>query len=261
MPGTKRSYSGRAKPQLTRSRTVPHPHRKPKNRMVAVPRNRLAFPQSMKTRLRYVERCEFSPQNSNVLAVNFLANGLFDPRTALGGHQPRGFDEFMNIYETFTVLGSSCSVSFMYEGYDGPSVTATTGNLEKTVLAPSISPQAPALSPMVCLLHKGTEVLAGGTAANQMEKDRTQWTYINGQSKHSTLSSKLKTSDFFGKEAVVGAEGYTGSEIADPKEQVLWQILVGRASDDYPADSTKVVAFVCIEYDTVFTEPKVLPES
>ena len=40
----------------------------------------------------------------------------------------------MNIYDTFTVIGSKCSVSFLYEGYDGPSVVNSTGALEKTVL-------------------------------------------------------------------------------------------------------------------------------
>jgi len=55
----------------------------------------------------------------------------YDPEVALGGHQPRGFDQFTDVYNTFTVLGSKISVSWMYEGYDGPSSVATLGNLVK----------------------------------------------------------------------------------------------------------------------------------
>jgi len=233
-----------------------------KNAMVKVPRDRLAFPQSMKTKLRYVERIEMKPTNTQVVTVNFRANGLYDPNYTGVGHQPRGFDEFMGIYKTFTVLGSSISASFMFEAYDGPSTQNATGALLQAVNVPSNQyTEIPALSPCVCLLHKGTEILTSGSAEQQMEKDRTQWTYINGQTPHRTLKNKLKTQDFFGKAAIVGAEGYTGSDSTDPTETIFWAVSVGRASDDYPSDTTKVVAYVTLEYDAVFTEPKVMPQS
>merc|ERR1711935_418681 len=148
----------------------------------------------------------------------------------------------------------------MYEGYDGPSTVALTSNLVKETGYDG-SNQIPALTPIVCGLHKGIEVLGAGAAEFQMEKDKTQWTFINGQGGHKTLSSSLRVSDFYGKQALTGSEGYTGSASADPTEQVLWQVWCGRVSDDYPAESTKVVCYVTIEYDSTFTEPKVLSAS
>ena len=91
----------------------------------------------MRITLRYVERVNFQPTGTAVQQARYRANSIRDPNTALTvGHQPRGFDQFMAIYKQFTVVGSTCSVSFMYEGYDGPSTTdPTLGNLIKSVWA------------------------------------------------------------------------------------------------------------------------------
>lgn len=212
----------------------------------------------MRTKLRFCQRVEFSPTGTAVVAKRYLANGMYDPDTNVGGHQPRGFDEFMKLYKTFTVHGSSISCSFMYEGYDGPSVVSATGNLVKSFTE---SDNQPALTAMVCGLHKGTEAITAGAAELQIEKDRTVWNYINGQTGHKTLKTSLKTSDFFGKPALTGAEGYTGTEGADPTEQIFYEVWCGRVSDDYPQEATKVVGYVTIEYDATFTEPKTLAAS
>jgi len=85
---------------------------------------------------------------------------LAPPNVSLGGHQPRGFDQLMAVYETYTVLGSKISVNWMYEGYNGPSVIGIAGNLIQTV---GNADNQPALTPMICGLHKGIETLASGT--------------------------------------------------------------------------------------------------
>jgi len=113
----------------------------------------------------------------------------------------------------------------------------------------------------VCGLHKGVETLGGGTAQEQMEKDRTTWTYINGQTGEKTLKMSMQVSDFYGKDALTGSDGYTGDDTNDPGNEVFWEAWVGRVSDDYPAEVTKVVAYITIEYDVNFTEPLVLTSS
>lgn len=272
MPGTKRARTD-APPGVRRSSWTRGARRADavrqraawkRNRMVSVPRNKLAFPQSMRTKVRYVERIDFQPTGGNVVQYQFRANNMRDPDVTGTGHQPRGFDQFMDVYNTYTVLGATCSVSWMFEAYDGPSTTASTGNLVKEVGYDG-SNQIPALSPLVCGVHKGIETLTAGAPAEQMEKDRTVWTYINGQSNHKTLKQSLRVSDFYGKGAIVGAEGYTGKQgltsTGDPTEEVFFELWCGRASDDYPADSTKACAFCTIEFDAVFTEPKTLTAS
>ena len=102
---------------------------KKRNARVSVPRNKLGFPQQIKTTLRYAMRTEFALPTNGTYTCKLRANDLFDPEFALGGHQPRGFDDFMNIYDKFTVTGSKITASFMYEGYTGPSVKGLLNNL------------------------------------------------------------------------------------------------------------------------------------
>lgn len=227
--------------------------------MVKVPRNRLNFPQSMKTKLRYTERIEFNPTSTSVQQYRFMGNGCYDPNVTSTGHQPRGFDQFMDVYQKFTVVGSQCTVQFMYEGYDGPSLKAAAGNLTQNR---STTDNVPALTPVAVGLHKGMEALASGTYSQQMEKDRTQWGYITGSGGEiCTLIGKGSTKEMFGKQYAVGAEGYTGTASADPTEAWFWECWAGRVSDDYPQEEVKVVANVILQYDVVFTEPKTLLES
>eukprot|EP01045_Picozoa_sp_COSAG04_P042478 COSAG04_NODE_13438_length_606_cov_0.792899_2_plen_75_part_01 len=75
----------------------------------------------MSTKLRYCDSIDLTPNSSTLSSFAYLANGLFDPDTSLGGHQPRGFDGFMEVYKKFTVKGSRISVTWSYEGYNGPS--------------------------------------------------------------------------------------------------------------------------------------------
>jgi len=213
----------------------------------------------MKTKLRFVERVQFEPTGTDVLQYRFRANDLYDPRHAIGGAHPRGFDEYMAIYNTFTVLGSKCSVTWMYEGYHGPAMTA--GVPAVLIQSTAENDTSPALSPMICGLHKGLETLSAGAGEKQMEKDRTTWTYLTGTTGTKTLKQKLHVSEFFGKGTLVGSEGYTGTADSGPTEEIFWELWCGRCSDDYPQDTTKVVAYCTIEYDAVFTEPKTLGAS
>jgi len=264
MPGVKRrrtTVESGPRPSRTGTlRRAQRAQRKGHNRMVTVPRNKLAFPQVMKTTLRYVERVDFVPTTTGVHQYQFRANDLRDPNKTGTGHSPRGFDEFMEIYGTFTVTAAKISVTWMYEGYNGPSEINPAGNLiQRTDTA--TAGNTPALTPMVCGIHKGLDILTAGTAESQMEKDRTAWTFINSQSGSKTQRMSLKVSDFYGKGNLVGAEGYTGTKALSPTESVFFELWCGRVSNDYASETTKVVAYATIEFDAVFTEPKTLGDS
>lgn len=227
--------------------------------MVKVPRNRLNFPQSMKTKLRYTERFEFTPTSTSVQQQRFMGNGIYDPNITGIGHQPRGFDQFMDVYQKFTVVASQCTVQFMYEGYDGPSLKDSTGHLTQNR---SSTDNVPALTPVACGLHKGMEALAAGSYVQQMEKDRTQWGFVTGTGGEvCTLVGKGSTKEMFGKEYAIGAEGYMGDASSDPDQAWFWEVWAGRISDDYPQEQVKVVCNAILQYDVVFTEPKTLSES
>lgn len=44
----------------------------------------------------------------------YRANGCYDPYYLTGGHQPRGFDQYMEMFRNFAVLGSKLVVNFGY---------------------------------------------------------------------------------------------------------------------------------------------------
>lgn len=50
--------------------------------------------------LRYSDRFQLNAGTGGVPAVKrYWSNGIFDPDVDLGGHQPRGFDQLMTIYD------------------------------------------------------------------------------------------------------------------------------------------------------------------
>ena len=93
-----------------------------------------------------------------------------------------------------------------------------------------------------------------------MEQDRTVWKPMTPQDGAVTCSQSLKCSDFFGKGNLVGAEGYTGTAIADPTEEIFYEVWAARANKTTHGVA-ELNAFCCIEYDVQFSQPKALGES
>lgn len=238
---------------------------KARNSLVSVPRDKLGFPQSMKATLRYSTSADFSLTTNQAVTHQIRANDLYDPQFALGGHQPRSFDEYMGLYSTFTVKSSKIMINWVYEGYDGPSTVATGvyDFLTKKFGYDSSTLDVPALPGVICGLHKGTEALTAGEGEKQMEKDRTQWKVMTPQSGSETTVGTLRTSDFFGKDALTGSEGYTGTATSGPTNEIYWELWAARASNDYIATASvcKVRAYISVEYEAVFTDPKTLAAS
>ena len=263
--GTKRSRTVRGgvssrdrRGNLTWRRTKRTSGRKARNALVRVPRNKIGFPQSMRTELRYCDAIDFTPNSSTIGLNTFLANGLYDPDGSLGGHQPRGFDEFMEVYKKFTVKGSKISVTWTYEGYNGPSQYMSTGAPQQSIQAASGAVQA--VPATVGMIIPSAEASVSGTVTQSQEIEKARWCTITPTGESKTISASVHTSDFFGKDFLVGADGYTGDTSADPSNKVYYHVCAGLQHDEYPV-TIKLRANVCITYDVTFTEPKFLPVS
>lgn len=64
-----------------------------------------------KTILRYSTASNISFPSSGIpTSVKFRVNGLFDPEEAVGGHQPRGFDEMTALYKRYRVTRACIEV-------------------------------------------------------------------------------------------------------------------------------------------------------
>jgi len=113
---------------------------------------------------------------------------------------------------------------------------------------------------MTCMLLPSTEPSASGTAQQTQEIEKCVWTHITPVGEAKTLTSRVLCSDFFGKDFLVGADGYTGNISGDPDNKLYYHIMCAHQGNEYPI-TIKVRANICITYDCVFTEPKYLPVS
>jgi len=69
-----------------------------------------AWPQQMTATLPYCEEINLNAGTGTYSSVSYRANDLYDPYVAVGGHQPYGFDQYMNIYNFFAVEESEIKV-------------------------------------------------------------------------------------------------------------------------------------------------------
>ena len=60
--------------------------------------------------LRYGERVSFSGIAGSSASYVFSANGLYDPNITGTGHQPRGFDQLMSLYDHYLVKTATIEV-------------------------------------------------------------------------------------------------------------------------------------------------------
>lgn len=67
-------------------------------------------PYSQTAVLKYHDIITLDPGVLTPVRYTFRANGLYDPDLSGVGHQPRGFDQFMGLYQRFCVTASSIMV-------------------------------------------------------------------------------------------------------------------------------------------------------
>lgn len=218
----------------------------------------------MATTVRYVQQVDIAPTSLDTLAFTFLANDIYDPDVTGTGHQPRGTSEYAALYDTFTVTSSKVHVNWMYEGYGGPSTISSTGALQ---MRRAEADHAPAVSPVLAGIFKANSTYGPSIkVADQLEQDRTVYTVLNTQSNAKSTRASSDFSEFFGKQDMIAASGFSGTTGgtgtgSSPAEKVYYHIWAARGSDDYPDGVCKVTAFVTIEYKVTYTNPKKLSAS
>jgi len=248
--------SGKAQSKARSKGTTKRSNRRKSTALVRVPRGKIGFPQSMRTTLRLTHTAVFQPSGTTVVAESIQANGLFQPVVGVP-KKPRGFDQFMALYGSYTVLGTKCHVRYMYAGYDGPATTEVTSDeLIKTSLLGDIDDSKASL-PVACGIRKGTEVLGVVSTEDIFERERTKGLYITPQEGSRTVTMTASTGEFFKNYTTVSTEGYSGSATANPAIPVYIEPWASRPVNVDDA-VTQVIAFIELEFDTVFSNPQPL---
>lgn len=168
----------------------------------------------------------------------FSANDAFDPNRTGSGHQPIGFDQMMSVYNQFTVISSSISV------------TAVNGLATTTRVGVSLIPSATAVTNITQRVENGLGKMGLLLGAKQP-----------GQHCVQRMVLKCDVAKYFGVNGMQGFvqnPSFLGNAATSPTEGVFFQI---QAWDLMLTETYSVAADVLVSYDVVFWEPKQLGTS
>lgn len=185
--------------------------------------------------LRYSDNSQsISSFAGNVAVVVFSANNCFDPEVALGGHQPRGFDQYMALYDHFVVVGSKIKVWIQADSAASrPAIAGITVRDTANILS---SPNAYLESPNTI-----TKSLADiGGSSNRL------------------LTMKVNPNRFLGIPKPLSEDKVEGSATAGPTDQVFYHLWLYDSAGQISSDFNYSYQ---IDYATVFKEPKLPPVS
>lgn len=187
------------------------------------------IPAKQKVTLRYTQKAKFSAAAGGAGHWRFSANGCYDPDISGTGHQPRGFDQYMAMYDHFQVIGSKCRVSFV--SAENPGTVGITLRDTPTVTGSYLdSLEAPA--------------------------DNNTFTMIASQQEPHHLTLNYSQKKFFGTGEL--DNNYRGTVGANPSEQAYFHIF---ATDIDDLVGITVNTLVVIDYIVIFSEPKPPPQS
>lgn len=190
------------------------------------------FPQSMLTKHRYCQAISLNPGVATIASYQFRANDMFDPDFTSTGTQPLGFDEYSNLYDHFTVLGSKITV-----------IGATTGT-----------------APVVFGITVDCDGVITSTNFDAIqEQPNTRWaTHVVG-SPAKTISNNLSVKRYFNRKSVKDCSEFRGTSSTSPTELAFYHVWAKGLSAS--ADPSAIDLNITIEFIALWSEPKELVKS
>lgn len=202
-------------------------------------------PQRKFAKLKYVEHYTTNgPAANAIVTKEYRANDLYDPRYAIGGHQPYGFDQIIAQYYHFTVLKSVCKVTI-----EGAQQYVDVLAILQCYNAAGI----PAAMYAAAAAGQGNDTL------RELPMTSKDIIITIGEYKEQTRMQFL-TADMtkiFGKTAwnLIGDSRFQGNDGASPAEDCFFGITL--YSPTYSDQSAKAFNVkVEIDYYACFTEPR-----
>jgi hypothetical protein len=202
------------------------------SRSLSVPRVRPSFgPTTIRRTLRYATGV-LNVTSAGALGITyFRAIGMFDPTFAVGGHQPMGFDQYMAMYQKYTVLGSRITFDFVVQAV----------------------PQAVGIQ-----LVKGTATTYTDYAQITENAMAVVKIIPAVQSTQQSVTLQQLTSRSFGDVNVLDDPELSGTVSTDPTDPLLFAIF----NQDINSTSIATVqGLAVIEYDVLFSTPLQLAPS
>lgn len=200
------------------------------------PMSRSAYPLGTSTvkRFKYTEFFTINPSIGSAGSYVFKANDLYDPNFTGTGHQPYGFDQIIQFYNHFQVLGAKVTFK-VYPGTNAP--------------------------PFVMGVRlDDTNSLTTTNVDYLMEQPRNKRKLIgtgnNTTDKNTQITHTFSGSKFFrvAPTAFKGNRAYMGTSGSSPSEEAYFICWIGPTNGS--TDLTTYDCSVEIEYIARFTEPR-----
>lgn len=166
----------------------------------------------------------------------FSANGCYDPNITGVGHQPRGFDQVMALYDHYTVIGASISVRFINHG----------GN-NRPYVGILVRDGTPTATTTRDVFEDGNKVISMRPLLRSSATDEA------GEGMTTALTTKVNIAKFLGRKEALSDPELKGGVTTNPTEQVFFHVVV---TDPATASANNVHCQVAITYDVIFHEPK-----
>jgi len=180
------------------------------------------------TKLRYADSKSVVSSLAVPSDIVYTCNGLYDPDVSGTGHQPRGFDELMDLYNHYVVIGANITVEM--------SNLSTSDSIVGYI---TVRDSATAISSPSDVME-GTKVLT------------KILTPVSGQSK-AVFKMKLNPNKFMSRSKPLSDPDIKGSTTANPVEQCYFHF--GHFCTDQTSTSTAEY-LIHIDYICVLIEPR-----
>lgn len=191
-------------------------------------------PSKMLVNLRYSEIFTSAPGAGAINVTQYRANSLFDPSFTFIGHQPRGFDQWMALYDHFVVIYSTIRVEFSQTD------PATNNGI-------------------VILAVRDTNVASAALNTYRENPEMVEKHSVAQGAGSRILKMSINPNRFLGRSKPLADPQLKGSISGNPTEQVLYDIAHGAMPGVDTAPSLEIS--VVIDYLAVLIEPKTPSQS
>lgn len=167
---------------------------------------------------------------------------LNDPVAAVGGHQPLGHDQAMELYDHFLVAGAKITVTFN---------STSTSNY-----------------PVVCGIYLSDDTTVTTTSITQLlEQGKSKYRYLNIKdgTKSCTITSTYSAKKWFNITNVKDNRHQLGGSFATDStytgDGVYWCVFVASPEYGGATDPPEIFTNIRINYSAIVSEPKELAAS
>lgn len=184
---------------------------------------------TMRSKMRYNEQITITPVTGLVGSYIFRTNSLTDPNLTGVGHQPRGYDQLMSLYDHYTVIGAKITARFF--------ISST----QPTVVGITVKDDSVGLTDPEDYME------------SRVLKTRSIGARGASQSICTTLSMSINPNRFLGIRNPMSSALVRGAISASPVESAYFHLFAFDPTGDTPG---AVSVDVTIDFTAVLTEPQ-----